>query len=155
MTKMILSGVWACVVTLASAYGAYSWQTAASSPEHGPKVFGSGLETVRTRMISVPIIIDGAIQGYVMAQLIFTIDSKTLKDMPIKPDIYLLDEAFKTIYGEGTIDFRKVQKQDLGGLAKKIADSTNKRFGSRLVEDVLIQEMNYLSKDGVRNGRKG
>jgi hypothetical protein len=154
MIKMLVSGVWVCVVTLASAYAAFTWQTSARS-EHGSKVFGSGLETVRTRMISVPVIIDGAIQGYVMAQLIFTIDSKTLKDMPIKPDIYLLDEAFKTIYGEGTIDFRQAKKADLGALSKKIADSANKRFGSRLVEDVLIQEMNYLSKDAVREGRKG
>jgi hypothetical protein len=105
-------------------------------------------------MISVPVIIEGSIQGYVMAQLIFTIDSKTLRDMPIKPDIYLQDEAFKTIYGEGTIDFRQAKKRDLFALAKSIADNANKRFGTNLVQDVLFQEMNYLPKEGIRNGRR-
>ena len=36
-----------------------------------------GLESVKTRMISVPVVADGAIHGYVMAQFVFTVDSKT------------------------------------------------------------------------------
>lgn len=152
MIKMIVAGLWVCIITLGAAYGAFQWQ-ANQKPdtEHKPK---APKEAVKTRMISVPIIMDGALQGYVMAQLNFTVDAKIYKEMPIKPQEYLLDEAFKVIYSEGGIDFRNAKKQDLVGMTNKIAENTNARFGQQLVEDVLIQELNYLPKDQARGGKR-
>ena len=48
-------------------------------------------------MISVPVVADGAIRGYVVAQFAFTASAKLMKHMPIKPDLYVLDEAFQLI----------------------------------------------------------
>ena len=154
MIKMIVSGVWVCLVTLGAAYMAFQWQVNAKPVDPAHKSFNANKEAVKTRMISVPIIIDNALQGYVMAQLTFTIDSKLNKEMPIKAQEYLLDEAFKVIYSEGTIDFRKAQKQDLVSMSRHIADNANKRFGAQLVDDVLIQELNYLPKEQARGGNK-
>jgi hypothetical protein len=153
MIRMVLAGVWVCIVTLLSTYGAVSWQTAKSAPEaaEGQKLF-SNLESVRTRMISVPVISEGAIQGYVMAQFLFTADGNVMKRMAVKPDVFLLDEAFKAIYSGESIDFRNFKKGDLGVLAKQIAEGVNKRLGTPLVEDVLVQELNYVPKDHVRGG---
>ena len=156
MIKLILCGLWVCVVTLLSTYAAVSWQTAARAPEHEPeaqKQFG-GLESVKTRMISVPIIADGAIQGYVTAQFLYTVDGKVMKRLSVKPDDFLLDEAFRAIYGGTSIDFRKFKKQDLAGLSKQIGENVNKRLSVRLIEDVLVQELNYISKENVRGGLK-
>lgn len=152
MIKMIIAGLWVCVITLGAAYGAFQWQ-ANQKPEAEakPKV---QREAVRTRMISVPIIMEGALQGYVMAQLTFTVDAKINKEMGVKPQEYLLDEAFKVIYSEGGIDFRNAKKQDLVSITHKIAESTNTRLGQPLVEDVLIQELNYLSKEQARGGKR-
>lgn len=160
MIKLIIAGVWVCLVTLASTYAAVSWQTAPRAAELAQKGHGSGTESakghggsteaVKSRMISVPVIIDGAVQGYVMAQFIFVVDAKAMKQMSVKPDLFLLDEAFKTIYAGDVGDFRKLKKQDLGALSKGIAENANKRLGARVVEDVLVQELNYIPKDRVR-----
>lgn len=152
MIKMILAGVWMCIVTLGAAYGAYQWQ--ANAKASGAKTEGhhAPVEAVKTRMISVPMINDGALQGYVMAQFTFTVDSKINKEMPVKPQEFLLDEAFKVIYADGTIDFRNAKKQDLGGISRTIAENVNKRLGSPVVSDVLIQELNYLPKELARGG---
>jgi hypothetical protein len=152
MIKLILCGIWACVVTLLSCYAAVSWNGRAPEPET-QKVLG-GVETVRTRMISVPVVADGAIQGYVMAQFVFTVDAKTMKHLAVKPDLFLLDEAFKTIYSGDSVDFRQFKKQDLPALSKRIGESVNKRLGANLINDVLIQELNYIAKDHVRGGTK-
>jgi len=149
MIKLILCGVWACTVTLLSCYAAVSWQSRAPAPEQGTF---AGVETVRTRMISVPVVADGAIHGYVMAQFVFTVDSKIMKHMSVKPDVFLLDEAFKTIYSGDSVDFRHFKKQDLPLLSKQIGDSVNKRLGTTLINDVLIQELNYIAKEHVRGG---
>jgi hypothetical protein len=151
MIKLILSGLWVCLVTLASTYAAVSWHTGKASKAETQKLFG-GLESVKTRMISVPIVADGAIHGYVMAQFVFTVDTNVMKRLSVKPDVFLLDEAFKVIYGGQSIDFRHFKKQDLPGLSRQIADNVNKRLGVALIDDVLVQEMNYIAKENVRGG---
>lgn len=155
MIKIIFAGLWACLVTLAASYAAVSWQAGHAAPHAEPERLYGGLETVRTRMISVPIIRTGAIQGYVMAQFSFTADAATLKRLSLKADVVVLDEAFKAIYSEDTLDFRDMKKQDLGGLAKRIVEGSNQRFGTKIVDDAFIQEFSYVPKDGIRSGKRG
>src|SRR6185295_7617270 len=150
MIKTILAGLWACLVTLAASYAAVSWHGGGqTAPEAEPDRLYGGLETVRTRMISVPVIRSGAIQGYVMAQFSFTADAAILKRLSVKADVVLLDEAFRAIYSEDELDLRNMKKQDLAVLAKRIVEGSNKRFGTHIVEDVFVQELGYVTKDGI------
>jgi hypothetical protein len=172
MIKLILSGLWVCLVTLLSTYGVITWHGTGATPpaahaaapaagpaakpgsEHEAAVLLAGMESIKTKMISVPIVADNAVQGYVMAQFVITVDSKEMKRFSIKPDIFLVDEAFRAIFAGGSIDFRQFKKQDLAGLTKQIAGNVNKRLGVRLIEDVLVHELNYIPKDQVRGGQK-
>jgi hypothetical protein len=151
MIKIILVGVWVCAVTIVSAYFAMNVNMTKTADTTTEKMMG-GAETVKTKMISVPIIGDGIIQGYVIAQFVFIMDAKMLKRMTVQPEVFLLDEAFSTIYTGGIVDFRNVAKQDLKLLAKTIEDRVNARLGGKYVQDVLIEELNYMSKDEAREG---
>jgi len=153
--KLIFVGLWACAITLGSSWAVIAWKSGkAADAAREPDKYAGGLEQVRTKMISVPIIADGAIQGYVIVQLAFSIEAKQLKQMTIKPDAILMDEAFKTIYAGETIDFRNIKKQDLPALLKAIGDNANRRHGAPMVQDVLIQELNYVPKAEARLGEK-
>ncbi|MET0568908.1 MAG: hypothetical protein ABWZ74_07510 [Hyphomicrobiaceae bacterium] len=155
MIKLIFVGLWACAITLGSSWAVIAWKSGkAADAAREPDKYAGGLEQVRTKMISVPIIADGAIQGYVIVQLAFSIEAKQLKQMTIKPDAILMDEAFKTIYAGETIDFRNIKKQDLPALLKAIGDNANRRLGAPMVQDVLIQELNYVPKAEARLGEK-
>ncbi len=156
MMKTVIAGAWACAVTLGASYAAVSWQAGSTSaaPEPEPEKLYGGLETVRTRMISVPIIRSGALQGYVVAQFSFTADAKMMKRLSVKPEMVVLDEALKAIYSDEAVDFRQMRKQDLPDLAKRIAEGANKRYGTHVVDDAFLQEFNYISKDGIRAGGK-
>ena len=155
MIKPILTGVWVCAATMGAAYLGAAWQRpAAVTPSGRTMASSSDLTPVRTRMISVPVVADGGIRGYVVAQFAFTAPAKLMKHMPVKPDLYVLDEAFQLIFSGEMIDFRQFKKQDLPALGKKIAENVNKRLGVRVVEDVLVQELNYVPKDSVRGGIK-
>lgn len=154
MIKPILTGVWVCAATMGSAYLGNAWQRPAPVSEasvHGPS---NDLAPVRTRMISVPVVADGAIRGYVVAQFTFMASAKLMRQLSVKPDLYVLDEAFQLIFSGEMIDFRQFRKQDLPSLGKKIAENVNKRLGVRVIEDVLVQELNYVPKDSVRGGIK-
>jgi hypothetical protein len=153
--KLIFIALWACAVTLGSSWAVVSWKaTKAAHAAAEPDKFAGGLEHVRTKMISVPIISAGAIQGYVVAQFAFNVDAKLLKRMSIRPEAILLDEAFKTIYASESIDFSNLQKQDLPALLGSVGANVNKRFGMPVVDDVLVQELNYVPKAEARMGEK-
>jgi hypothetical protein len=152
MIRPILTGVWVCAATMGSAYVGATWQKPAA-PTDRPEQQVPDMTPVRTRMISVPVLADGAIRGYVVAQFAFTASAALMKQLPIKPDLFVVDEAFHLIYSAEMIDFRQFKKQDLAPLGKRIAENVNKRLGVRVVEDVLVQELNYVPKDKVRGGR--
>jgi hypothetical protein len=152
MIKTLLLGVWVCGVSLGAAYGVIEWkqrQSGAHAEEEAIK-----LQEMRSKAINVPIIAGGLVQGYIIAQFVFTVDAKILHDMPINPEAYLLDEAFKTIYAGEKVNFSQLKRQDLPALATQLGENVNKRLGVKMVQDVLIDQLSYVPKEEVRGGNK-
>ncbi|MCL4766654.1 MAG: hypothetical protein KJZ80_10510 [Hyphomicrobiaceae bacterium] len=152
MIRLVAVGLWACAVTVAAGYAALWWQYGRIPGIESTHLPG-GLDTLTTRPVSVPIIADGAVQGYVVAQFAFTVEAALVKRLPIEPDLLLVDEAIRTIYAGNGLDFRQMTRQDLPALARTLAENANARLGARLVQEVLIQELNYVPKDQVRSCR--
>jgi len=153
MIKLIAIGVWACLVTMGSSYAAILWKSQTQPKEEVEKFFG-GLSSVKTSLISVPVIESGAVQGYILAQFTFTMQSDLLRRMSVKPDVYLLDAAFRAIYGGNASDLRGAKKQDLEALTSAVKSTVNERFGEVFVNDVLIEKYTFLPKDETRDGAK-
>ena len=151
MMKLLLVGVWASIVSLGAAFGMVQWQKLASAP----KVDGeTKVEEYRTKAINVPIIGNGTIQGYIVAQFVFTVDAVALAKLPVNPEVYVLDEAFKTIYAGEQVNFQNMKKQDLPVLARKLGENVNKRLGLEIVRDVLIDQLSYIPKKDMRGGAR-
>jgi hypothetical protein len=149
MIKLLAIGLWACLVTVGATFGMIEWQKRQSS------VSASGepekkIEEIKTKAINVPIIDNGVVQGYIIAQFVFSIDGNALKKLPINPETYLLDEAFKTIYAGEKVNFKQMKKQDLPALAKMLGENVNKRLGLQIVQDVLIDQLAYIPQKDVR-----
>jgi hypothetical protein len=151
MIKPILLGLWLCGVTLGSAYGVIVWQKQKRAAEVAAANAPAVIEQVQTKVINVPIISDGAVQGYVLAQFSFSIEADKNKELSTKPDLILVDEAFKLIYAGEAVDFRRLRRADVDALARIIRTNVNKRLGQDLVRDVLVQQLNYLPRDQLRN----
>ncbi len=153
MIKHLLFGLWICILTLGAAYGTVMWQAKsheeAAAKEGEEKVV---TEQVQTKKISVPIIANGVVKGYVLAQFVFRINAKILKEMTVRPDIFLVDEAFRVIYGGKAIDFRNPLHPDVAALSAMIKKNVNERFGENFVEDVLVQELTYIPQERFRGG---
>ena len=152
MIKIVLAGIWASLIAVGAVFGVLEWQksaTAAAVPDAGLK-----LQEFRTRAINVPIIGGGMIQGYMVAQFVFTVDAVALAKMPVSPEVYVLDEAFKTIYAGEQVNFQNMKKQDLPLLAKKLGENVNKRLGIAIIQHVLIDQLSYIPKKDVRGPPK-
>lgn len=151
MVKVLLVGIWVCVVTLGASYGAVMWQADTSANAEADEFFG-GLDYVKTEPISVPLLSEGVIKGYIIARFVFTVDGVTLRKLSVPPTVFLIDEAYRAIYASGQkIDFARLDKYDVDMVTAEIREKVNARFKSDLVREVLVEQLNYLSRDEVRN----
>jgi hypothetical protein len=147
--KLVLSALWICIITLVSSYVAASWKSQASIVVGGEEGL-TGLNYTKTLPINVPIIVDGAIKGYVVAQFVYTADATVQKSLSVPPDIFILDEAFRTIFSDERIDIDHLERFDLAALTETLGKSVNARFGIELVQDVLVEQFTFVTKDEVR-----
>ena len=148
MIRLLLMGVWGAAVALGASAATNWWTTehkAAAAIEEPHAV-----EQKKLKLINVPILADGQVQGYVVAQFLYTADSKALKALAAPPDAIIQDEAFRMIYGEEKLDFRDLKKIDLGKLTSDLRARVVKRMNSEIVKEILLQEFSYVSRDDVR-----
>jgi hypothetical protein len=148
MVKVIVSAVWTCIITLISSYTAASWKAHGTSDDGKDGL--TGLNYQKTEPINVPIIIDGGVKGYVVAQFVYTADAKTLNKLSVPPDAFISDAAFRAIYEDDKIDVDHIERYDLAALTTKLKETANSRFGVALLQDVLVQQFTYVSKEEVR-----
>ncbi|MFC4173659.1 hypothetical protein ACFOYU_16610 [Microvirga sp. GCM10011540] len=149
MARILVTGFWICAITLLSCYAAVYWDTGMQKSKG--EDYLEGLEYQKVRPINIPIIAEGAVQGYVIATLIFTADAKTLRSLPVPPENFVIDEAFRQVYSDENLDFRKLSKYDVNSLLINIKRSVNERMGTEIVKDVLIESFNFVSKSDVRS----
>lgn len=149
MVKLILVGVWACMMTLASTYAASAWKAAQEKAAAAAPV-GPNIEFKKTKEFTVPKIADGAIQGYVIAELSYSLDPAAPKDLAAPIETLLLDEAFRYIYADDSIDFNNMKKYDLPKMTKTLAQNVNARLNGAVVKDVGIQEFNYMTRADMK-----
>ena len=100
-------------------------------------------EARKTHEINVPRIKDGAVKGYAVMLLSYTVDLKALRTAAMAPDSILVDEAFRYVYNDDTIDFDHLDRFDLAKMSKAIARAVNARVKGDVVVDVGVQEFTY------------
>jgi hypothetical protein len=100
-------------------------------------------ETRKTHEINVPRIKDGAVKGYVVMLLSYTIDLGALKSAEMAPDSILVDEAFRYVYDDDTIDFDHLDRFDLAKMSKALIRSVNGRVKGEVLVDVGVEEFTF------------
>lgn len=148
MIKLIVSCVWICFLTVAAGYAAALWKLehveAAATPAAVEKV-----EYKKTRPINVPIIAKGKLAGYVVAQFGYTLLTENAKELTVPPEVFLLDEAFQTLYGDEKLDFHHLERYDVAGLTKVLVQKVNHRLDKEIIKDVLVEELNFVAKEDI------
>jgi len=143
--KLLLVGLWVTLVALGSAYGVSLYAPAPVT--EGKSVAAVVLQTQTTRVINVPVVADGLVRGFVAVQFVFTMDANALKALQVPPEVYLLDDAFRAIYSDNSLDPRHVERYDLQKLTSRLVQNTNERLGVPLIKDVLIENFSYIDED--------
>lgn len=142
--KTFVLGLWVLVVALGTSYAVASYERVPNTV--GEKVKPM-LQLEKTRVINVPMIADGAVRGFIVAQFGYTIEAAKAKVLPVPPEAFLLDEAFRAIYTDPKLDFLHLDKYDINGFTARLVAATNARLGTEIVHDVLIQDFTFISRE--------
>ncbi len=150
MIKTIAVGLWAAVVAVLSSHAAATWSAGGTVAIAVEDTRLDGLEYRKPGPLTVPMISDGRLSGYVVAKIVFTAQARALRDFPIDPQPFVMDAAFRRIYTDGRIEFDQMSKYNLDEITSAIKANVNSRLGFDLIQDVLVEEINYVPKDGLK-----
>ncbi len=143
--KTFIVGLWVLVVSLGTSFAVATIGSATKPSDAAADK--PALQLEKTRVLNVPIIAGGAVRGFIVAQFNYTVEAAKMKTAAVPPEAFLLDEAFRAIYTDDHLDFLHLDKYDINGLTARLIAATNKRLGSDLVHDVLIQDFTFISKE--------
>lgn len=143
----------AAAVAIAAALGA-GWFAIGSGAKHADTKadahFG-GLDYVKIDAFAVPVIESGVLEGYLLTELVFTIDAKTKAALSVPPEYFIKEDAFRSIYGEVAVDFDNLDRVDLAAMGEAIRANVNARLESEAIGSVLVQRLDYVPRSGIRD----
>ncbi len=146
MIKMLALALWVSAITAFAGVAASHWQGPpfmASAADSAPPLY----EYRKTRVINVPIIADGALLGYVIVQFLYGVNVKAVEKLNVAPEAFIMDYAFRTLYGDASLDFRRLDKYDITGLTIRLKNMVNEKLGKGLIQEILIQDFSYMPKE--------
>jgi hypothetical protein len=146
MIRLLLIGLWVCLLTAGGSYAVAYWKEN-GSPLAPKEEYLDGLQSQKTRTLSVPMVENGNVQGYIVARFAYTVEGRTLHQLTIPPEPFVVDEAFRKIYADDRLDFRKLARYDLSILTAAIKQRVNERMQADVIQEVLIDEFNYVSRE--------
>ncbi|MBN9070466.1 MAG: hypothetical protein J0H34_02465 [Rhizobiales bacterium] len=151
MIKFIAAAVWIVAVTLGTVF--YSFQQsrpepeAAASEEHE----SVSLDYLRTETLSVPVVRDGTVIGYFITKLAFSVDRNAMAKLALPANTLVTDALYTYLFGSPEIDFTNTKKLDLPAFKAHIRESINGKAGKELVQDIAVEQLEYLTKDEIRD----
>jgi hypothetical protein len=152
MIRAVVIGLAATVAAIAAEVG--TDKVLVLREGHSTAAVARATEARKTHEINVPRIKDGVIKGYAVMLLSYTVDLSALRTAAMAPDSILVDEAFRYVYDDDTIDFDHLDRFDLARMSKALIRAVNARVKADVVVDVGVQEFTYASISDT-HGRPG
>jgi hypothetical protein len=146
MIRLLLIGLWVCILTAGASYAVvYMGENGSLLPQR--EEYLDGLQYLKTRVLSIPMVENGSVRGYIVAQFVYTVEGRTMHQLSVPPEPFVVDEAFRKIYADDSMDFRKLARYDLTILTAAIKQRVNERMHGDIVKDVLVEDFNYVAKE--------
>jgi hypothetical protein len=149
MIRLLLTGLWVSILTAGASYAVAYWKESGSLLPQKEEYI-DGLQYHKTRVLSVPMIENGSVQGYIITQFVYTVDARIMQQLQVPPDPFVVDEAFRKIYADERLDFRNLARYDLSILTTGIKQRVNERMQADIVQDVLLEDFNYVSREAFQ-----
>lgn len=150
MLKTIMAGVWAAALLSGSVW--FFGQPVPLEGDGDDKgVYFGALETIKLDTVVVPIVRNSTVQGYLILDSAYTIATEEAASLSVPIQYILRDMINASIYGNAEIDIYRLERFDLIKFQNKIVKDINAKVGKKLVHDVMVQRLNFMTKEEIRD----
>lgn len=149
MLKLILTGVWVAVVTLGSVYFSIQMSKAPDPADEAAKKKAIE-ELVRGEVTTFPVIADGRVEGYFLTRTSYIVDKTRMPLVTMPIPVLLTDELYTALVGDKVIRVGENKDFDLLAFRQRVKEALNKRLGQDVIMDVIVEQVDYLSKEDIR-----
>ena len=101
--------------------------------------------------MTVAIVRNNEVRGYIILELSFAMDPDASDDMTKPLELVLNDRIIESLHEDRSIDIFKLDEFDIKAFAERLVTSVNAKMGKDLLKQVLIQDINFVSKEDVRD----
>jgi hypothetical protein len=148
--KFIAAAIWICAVTIGAVF--YSFQSASARLDApAPPPLLGGLDYIKTDIVSVPVLHEGQIIGYFLTRLVYTAEPEKVARLSVPAEALIVDQVYSYVYGNPDLDFVSHETLDLDVFRDGIRKKINEKVGEDLIHDVLVEQVDFLSKDEIRD----
>jgi hypothetical protein len=149
MLKLILTGAWVAVVTLGAVYFSIQMSKAPDPDEEAAKQKAIQ-ELVRGEVTTFPVIGDGHVEGYFLTRTSYIVDKTKMTTIGMPISVLLTDELYTALVGDKLIRVGENKNFDLQAFRERVKTALNKRLGADVVMDIVVEQVDYLSKEDIR-----
>lgn len=154
MLGQLAFALWIAAVTLG---GVYFGQSVSAGPQsehaggaHGGR--GSMYNEFHTELFAIPHIDKTGIAGYLTGR--FTVKTVAVEEAALKMplDTLILDSLSRHFYAEAGAFATSAGWENLQKTLDELRDMANETAGRQVVSEVLIEQLDYFSKEDIRMG---
>lgn len=153
MLKLFLTGIWVAVVALGSVYASIELSKPVDPAEEEARK-RAVRELVRGEMVTFPVINEGRVEGYFLTRTSYIVDKNILAEVTLPIPALLTDELYTALVGDRLIRVHENRTFDVAAFRTRIKNALNQRLGKDAVLDVIIEQVDFLSKDDIRNSQE-
>jgi hypothetical protein len=152
MIKLIATGVWVAIVTLGAVYGSIQLAKP-EDPNAEAEKKKAVQELVHGEMVTLPVIKNADVAGYFLTKTSYIVDKSKMGEVTLPIPAVLTDELYTALVGDQVIRVGDNRELDVKAFRERIKTALNKRLGSEVVIDVVFEQIDYLSKEDLRQQR--
>lgn len=149
MWKLALTGVWCVVVSLTAVYAASQFTPTAEEPKAQYPLFTEH-EVVKSEMVTVPIIKQTKVDGYVVAEVSLTANDEAWHNS-VGPSAELTDELISVLQSTPVLTDPMFAADSL---RSELVNRMNARVGMQAYYNTLLTRLDYLTVNDLERMRK-
>ncbi|WP_320200911.1 hypothetical protein RMR16_001145 [Agrobacterium sp. rho-13.3] len=147
MIKLLATGIWILVLTLGGVYAAVTFGNKGAGDQAAEVVRPPHF--VQSETVTLPVVADGKVSGYFLVRATLVVDEDILKEIKVPVPTFLTDELYSLLVGDKVVDVKNAGNFDVPGFKARVKDGLNASFGKPVVKNVLIEQMDFISKEEI------
>lgn len=150
MIKTVLAGIWGVLVLSGSLYFFTMNQADDAKSGEEEKAYFGKLQHISLQPLSIVLIRDNTVQGYILIEASFSVDADKNKKLSVPVELIIQNAINSSILNDRKIDIERLDEFSIDDYQMRLKSHINKKLDQQVVHDVLIQRIDFIKSNSVR-----